>query len=145
MLTERLSRYLRYVYVFVAGAMVISVLAVAVSSYAATFYQVKGSSMMPTLHTVQLLLVDLLAYKKTGPQDGEMVIVRYAGGQNVRFVKRVVAGPGERVTYQGAELVLGPQSYFVEGDNREFSTDSRSYGPVSLSQILGRAVVIGTR
>ena len=56
----------------------------------------------------------------------------------MRFVKRITALPGDNVFYQGSTYHLGADEYFVEGDNRQHSTDSREYGPIARKDILGK-------
>lgn len=122
---------------------------------------VKGKSMMDTLHDGEWLLA--LRYGLFGRiRRFDIVICRYPGRKG-RFVKRVIGLPGERISMeQGAvfidgapleeefprracarsfpERTLGPDEYFVMGDNRPCSSDSRSprVGPISARAILAR-------
>jgi len=131
---------LRYLYALIGGAMILLLLFVLLNSYVLTYYRVDGQSMYPTLHNEQLLGVNLLAYVGKDPQPNDVVIVRYAGDHTINFVKRVIAGPGMTVQFQGAPLTLGLKQYFVEGDNRLHSTDSRVFGPIDRSQIVGEVL-----
>ena len=129
-------------------------------------YVVRGQSMEPSLEPGSLLLVNRVAYADSDPSRGDVVIV--GGPTDIvgrRALKRVVGLPGEEgrindgLLYvdgdQTVEPYLGglPASvglvdrawkiqsgeYFVMGDNRVRSTDSREYGPVGVGQIFGKA------
>ena len=54
------------------------------------------------------------------------------------IVKRIVVSPGDAVLHQGEMIILGEDEYYVLGDNREISMDSRMFGPVHRSNITGR-------
>ena len=132
--------------------------------------EVSGSSMEPTLHDRDSLLVDKLSYRFSDPHRYDIVIFPYKYGDEQYFIKRVIGLPGETVridtegniyidgmvlkeTY-GAEVIqdpgravteitLGEKEYFVMGDNRNHSMDSRdpSVGNISKKDILGRALI----
>ena len=132
---------------------------------ASHLYVVRGQSMEPSLEPGSLLLVNRVAYASAPPSRGDLVIVGGPGEISRRTLKRVVGLPGEEVRIhdgllyvdgdQAVEPYLGglPASlglvdrtwslqsgeYFVMGDNRVRSTDSREYGPVGAGQILGKA------
>lgn len=148
-------------------------------------FRVEGSSMEPSLHSGQLLLVNKLAYSQLRigdatvevpglshlaatlssfgkPQRGDIVVFRAPRDKSEDYVKRIVALPGETVEIRrGAVLVngqrieepyiatpagysrpaatLGPDEYFVLGDNRNNSSDSHVWGPVPGAEIIGKA------
>ena len=97
--------------------------------------------MDPTLHDGQVLGISRLAYVAEKPSKGDIVVLYYQGDESKYFVKRITAVPGDRVSYAGRTAVLGEREYFVEGDNRDHSTDSRIYGPINLDQIVGKVVL----
>jgi signal peptidase I len=111
-----------------------------VNSFAFTTFRVDGQSMMPTLRNNQILPVNLLAFVFSPPQVGDIVVVAYEGDESIHIVKRIVGVPGDTVIYQGEEVTLAENQYFVEGDNRAHSTDSRSFGPVDGNYIIGKVV-----
>jgi signal peptidase I len=139
MWTKRILRLARYAHYFLGTTLFVLSLAVLVSRYALTIFRVDGHSMDTTLRNGQLLAVCLVCTQQP-IQKGGIYIVQYQGNSTVRFVKRVVALPGDTVVHQGAPLVLPAHHYYVVGDNREHSTDSRDYGPVPKSAILGRVL-----
>ena len=103
---------------------------------------VKGSSMSPALSSGDKIRVDLFAYLFKRPARGDVVVFR-APDDSERFdIKRVVGLPGETVqSDDGRSLTLPMNLYFVAGDNRTQSTDSRAYGPVPRSAIIGKALL----
>lgn len=125
--------------------------------------RVKGKSMMDTLHNGDFMLA--LRYGLFGRiRRFDVVICRYPGRKG-HFVKRVVGLPGERVSMtegalyiNGAEVTedfplrrslrgfdertLGPDEYFVMGDNRPCSSDSRRVGPIHRRAILARVCCV---
>lgn len=96
--------------------------------------------MEPTYHDRQVLLVNLITYKVAVPKSGDIIVFSYAGDNSIRFIKRIKGVPGEEVMYQGETKVLQKDEYFVEGDNTFGSTDSRVYGPINKSQIIGKVI-----
>ncbi len=135
-------------------------------------FAVSGHSMDTTLHDGDRVLVNKLSYRLHDPNRGDVVVLKTIEGAGERdLIKRVVALPGETVEYRscvlyidGKELVepyLDPaivkpgqcggeqqqltvpdNSVFVMGDNRGGSKDSRDIGPISYSDLLGRAFVV---
>jgi signal peptidase I len=120
----------------------------------------QGSSMLPTYGPGELNLVNLMAYRSTAPSRGDVVAIRMAG-PHVVYVKRVIGLPGERVAVaqglvqiNGAtlnepyvknrrpwdvpEVTLGPQEYFVIGDNRGMAAGEHDFGRVEIDRVLGR-------
>jgi signal peptidase I len=137
------------------------VIAVLVNLFVAQGTYVHGQSMEPNLHTDQRLIVEKVSYRLRGPQRGDIVVVRVPGHE-VPLIKRVIGLAGEtveicegRVWIDGQPLGeayladvkqrdYGPHTVparhvFVMGDNRNYSNDSRFFGPVRLEQIWGRA------
>ena len=134
---HQIFRMLRYVHAFLGSAVVFFLIFIVVNAFVITMFTVDGHSMDPTLHNGQHLPVSLITLVFHPPRKDEIVILYYAGDPKIHFVKRVIGVPGDTVQFQGAPLVLGADQYFVAGDNRDHSTDSRTYGPVKRAQILG--------
>ncbi|MGI6542570.1 MAG: signal peptidase I [Limnochordia bacterium] len=140
-------------------------LAVFVILFIARAFTVEGPSMLPTLHTGERLLIDKVTYRLRTPRRGEVIVFRYPADPEQYFIKRVIGLPGDTVVIRGGKVYVndqcleedyvtspilgefGPymvpeQSYFVLGDNRNNSEDSRSerVGYVSDELIIGRAI-----
>ena len=82
--------------------------------------------MLPALSPGERVLFDRLAYVVDEPTVGDIVLARHAARAGVRMIKRVARGEG-----------LGPDEYWLLGDNAEESTDSRTFGAVSPGGYLG--------
>ena len=135
-------------------------------------HKIKGQSMMPNFPDSEYLLTEKVSYYLHKPQRGDVVVFTPPVSELDEFIKRIVALPGERImiksgdvyvngnilketyipddfnTYEGSFLLEGVEytvpegKFFVLGDNREHSSDSRYWGPVTPKEISGRAWVI---
>jgi len=130
---------------------------------------VKGESMFPYLRSGDYLIVDEISYRFSDPKRGDIVVLDYPLDLSQRFIKRVVGLPGETIEVKDGKVIIinGDSSmvleedylpdnlktdgnlkttlkegeYFVMGDNREFSYDSRRWGSLPREDIIGRALV----
>lgn len=121
---------------------------------------VRGNSMEPALHDGDRLVVDRVTYNLASVGRGDVVVLRYPRDPNVDFVKRVVGVPGDRIAMRAGvlfvngkvsddygcipdrenmdELVVPEDEFFVLGDNRPISCDSREFGLVAGHLLKGR-------
>lgn len=142
---------------------------VIVSSFIILFvYQpvkVEGGSMEPGLEDQERIFINKLVYRWENVERGDIVVFRYPRDPHKSFIKRVVALPGDTIrisfghvyvngqaveesyvpddfldTRSYPETVVPANTYFVLGDHRSMSNDSRDFGPVPRSHIYGRAV-----
>jgi signal peptidase I len=130
-------------------------------------FVVSGLSMFPTFDDKEYLIVDELSYNFRNPVRGEVVIFKYPKNPSIFYIKRIIGLPGETVKVAGNtvtiintehpegflidqpyietdsgttdELTLKAGEYFVMGDNRGASSDSRYWGAVPRKNIIGRA------
>jgi signal peptidase I len=123
--------------------------------------------MAPNFASGDYLIVDEITYRFSEPQRGDVIVFNYPKDTTQRFIKRVIGLPGETVqiksgkvdvidngkmielsekylpnnlqTYPDTTSTLKANEYFVMGDNREYSYDSRAWGVVPRSYIIGKA------
>ncbi len=135
-------------------------------------FYVKGASMEPNFYDHEYLIIDELSYRFRLPERGEIIVFRYPRDPSQFFIKRIVGLPGETVEVNGGHVILSNSEhpngitldepylsgvetlgkdrvtlaeteYFVMGDNRGESLDSRSFGPIHENDIVGRVWVRG--
>lgn len=97
---------------------------------------VAEESMLPALAPGDWLLLDPTPTR--WPRRGAVVVVREPNS-GILAIKRIAAGPGDRLRTEPGTLVLADDEAWLLGDNRDRSVDSRSYGPVPLEALVGRA------
>ena len=127
--------------------------------------KVEGTSMMPTLADQERVFINKFVYKLEPIHRGDVVVFRYPRDLSKSYIKRVVAVEGDRVrideglvyvndapvqetyvpeaywdTRSYPEIVVPKGAYFVLGDHRNLSNDSRDFGPVKEQYIYGKAV-----
>jgi signal peptidase I len=131
-------------------------------------YSVDGPSMQPGLHTDDRVLVNMLAYDFGRPQRGDVIVFHPPSDPALSYVKRVIGIPGDTISVTANAIMvnghtldepyiapldtglpeniavlpaikLGPNQYFVLGDNRQNSVDSRFFGYVPRANIVGKA------
>jgi signal peptidase I len=126
-------------------------------------FLVLGSSMEPNFQDGNYLVVDIVSYKFGSPERGDVVVFHYPGNRSLYYIKRIIGLPGDRVTLLDGEILINGEAikeeylppyidtdafshtdfelkdsqYFVLGDNRSASFDSRSWGPLEKDDIVG--------
>ncbi len=109
-----------------------------VQGFIITFSRVEGSSMLPTLAPGQLIVINRLQTTFTSPKVGDIVVIQLGTTNPVRMVKRISAVAGTTIHLPtGETAVLQEDQFYVLGDNSSQSIDSRSYGPIPASAIVG--------
>ncbi len=146
------------------------VIVIPIRIFVAQPFIVQGASMEPTFKTGQYLIVDQLSYRFHQPQRGDVIVFRYPKDPSKFFIKRVIGLPGDSLSINGNVITLknagheqgvvlqepyvldmrpdtvmtetlGDHEYFVMGDNRNASSDSRVWGVLRDDLIIGRAFV----
>jgi len=126
-------------------------------------FRIEGPSMLPNLHEGQYLIINKITYKLGEPGRGDIIVFHHPRQNGRDLIKRIIGLPGETVEVRrgqvyindilleepyivrpgsySAHFKLGPDEYFVLGDNRPNSDDSHNWGPLERSQIVGKAAV----
>ena len=129
--------------------------------------RVEGTSMLPRLEDSDRLFINKFVYHVSAIERGDVVVFRYPRDTEKSYIKRVIALPGDRLSIDRGRVILNgiPQveayvpeeyrdsksydeivvpadSYFMMGDHRSISSDSREFGPVDRSLIYGKAVFV---
>ena len=128
---------------------------------------VKGESMQPNFYNGDYLIIDEISYRLRDPQRGEVIVFKSPQNSSTRYIKRIIGLPGETLEVKGEEITiysngeswvldestylpevlitpgdirisLDYNEYFVLGDNRSSSFDSRRFGSLSKESIIGR-------
>ena len=148
-------------------AFLIVVVVIPIRVFIISPFVVDGASMHPTFENLDYLIVDEFIYYFRAPARGDVIVFRYPGNPSIFYIKRIIGLPGEIVsinhgvitivTVSGASLALAEpyivnedatytknvslnsEEYFVMGDNRPNSSDSRVWGPLPRKDIIGRA------
>jgi signal peptidase I len=137
--------------------------------FAVQNFRIDGPSMEPSLHNEEYILVDKAAYLFHEPERGDVIVFEYPLDPQLDYVKRVIAIPGDIISVVGTQVtvdgitlnepyvnkndpgnpfppinnrIVGPNEYFVMGDNRGDSSDSRQWGFVPRQNIIGKAAFI---
>jgi signal peptidase I len=155
----------------VIETIVLTVLMFLVIRFAVQNFNIEGTSMEPSLHNQELILVDKWTYLFRPPARGDVIVFIAPPTPSQDYIKRIIAVPGDTITVQNTtvivdgvtlnesyvdpnnqgnmydykhihDLVVPPNDYFVMGDNRAGSFDSRAWGFVPRKKIIGRAAFV---
>lgn len=125
---------------------------------------VQGNSMVPNFQTKDYLIIDELTYRFREPQRGDVIVFKYPKDPSQYFIKRIIGLPGEHIEVTNGQVIinneiyldessylpnkvatvrkttqtLNPEEYFMMGDNRAVSLDSRTWGPLEEKYIIGK-------
>jgi len=168
-----LSRFKDFVIELVHVVVISLAIIVPVRYFLIQPFYVKGASMEPNFVDHEYLIIDEISYRFNQPERGEIVVFRYPNDPRQYFIKRIIGLPGERVRVAGGkvwvfdaahpegmaldeseylgtlmtqgdkDLTLGDGEYFLMGDNRPASLDSRVFGAVPRAFIVGKVWLRG--
>ena len=154
---------------FFETIVVVGAIFAAIYLFIAQFHKVSGYSMEPTLDSGDFIITEKLSFRFGNPEAGEIIVLKNPRDESQDFIKRIIAVPGDTIkissntvflngqplkenylppdtmTRSGAFLTEGSlvqvanNQYFVFGDNRNRSSDSRDWGPITKEEIVGRA------
>ena len=167
----KLTEVLKFIWELAKIFIIAFVLVVPIRVWVMQPFFVSGASMEPNFENGEYLIVDEISYRFNQPQRGDVIIFRYPQDPKQYFIKRIIGLPGEIIKinsegiyiasqnnfgflldessylrpkpyyYGEATYTLGEGGYFVMGDNRDASSDSRRWGPVPRQNIIGKAWV----
>jgi len=157
-----------FVWEVIKIAVIAAVIVIPIRYYLFQPFFVRGESMDPNFENGDYLIIDEISYRFSEPTRGEVVVFRYPLDESQRFIKRIIGLPGETVEIKNGQVIisnnqssqnlnetgylgelvtggdikltLGTGEYFVMGDNRDYSFDSRRFGPVPRKNIIGKVV-----
>lgn len=155
---------------FLQGIVVVMALLVMVYLFIVSPQEINGASMEPNFHNGEYILTSKVLYKFRAPQRGDVVIFKSPGNKEIDYIKRIIGLPGDTVSLkdnsfyvngqkvdepylapdtpifgssyleEGQAIVVPDGSYFVAGDNRAHSSDSREFGPIAEADFIGTAI-----
>ena len=166
---KKLSKRKKGIIYVITYVFCIVIIALLLNGFIISPLRVIGNSMNPSLSDGDIVLIDKLSYKFNNPERFDLVVFPYKYDKNTNFIKRIVGLPGEKIEIINKEIFindveleeyygiydenvltqyanygpreLGDDEYFVMGDNRNHSEDSRSgdVGAIKIDDIIGKA------
>lgn len=162
-----LKSFLNYTWELAKIIIIAAVIVVPIRYFLFQPFFVRGQSMDPNFANGDYLIIDEISYRFRAPDRGEVIVFKYPENPSQRFIKRIVGLPGETVEIRNGEItiynergnqtldeseyllpdlstsgnmkiILKDGEYFVLGDNRHFSFDSRRFGVLPEDNIIGR-------
>lgn len=165
---EWLKRAIAAIFDFLQGIVAFAAVLVMIYLFIMSPQEISGASMEPNFHNKEYILTNKVLYRILDPQRGDIVIFKSPKNKEIDYIKRIIGLPGETVAFKGGmfyingqpleepyqtnqplfgggylkegqEIIVPPGMYFVVGDNRPGSSDSRDFGPVPKEDFLGKA------
>lgn len=161
-----MKEFFRFIFETIKIVVLALVIVVPIRYFLFQPFFVRGSSMEPNFQDFDYLIIDEISYRLREPKRGEVIVFKYPNDPSSRYIKRIVGLPGEEIKIEdgkvfvqedsqfrqlnedylppfamtdgSAHVFLGANEYFVLGDNREFSFDSRRWGALEREEIIGR-------
>lgn len=162
--TQPQDNSVRNFFLDVLETVVISVLLFLAINAVSARIRVDGSSMVPTFHDGEFVIVEKVSYRFSDPQHGDIVVFHFPRDPEQEYIKRVIGLPGDQVSIREGQVFLNgvlleepyiaaapryeldvvvpPGELYVLGDNRNNSSDSHDWGTVPLEYVVGKAVFV---
>jgi signal peptidase I len=167
---DKIKEVLNSIFDFFQGIVVFMALLVMVYLFLFSPQEINGQSMFPTFYDKELLITNKIVYKFQEPKRGEVVIFKSPRNKEIDYIKRVIGLPGETIVLKSSSFYINDQilpepylestvitsagafltegvpftvpdgTYFVCGDNRPHSSDSREFGPIPVEDFIGKAL-----
>ncbi|MBU3918667.1 signal peptidase I [Patescibacteria group bacterium] len=166
-----MRKFLHFIWEIIKITIIALIIVIPIRVFIFQPFFVSGASMEPNFHNLDYLIVDEISYRLGEPERGDVVIFYNPGDISQRFIKRIIALPGETIKIEvgntyiqqetGGEFSLldeteylleniktkdskptklNENEYFVMGDNRNSSYDSRFFGPLDKKYIIGKNI-----
>lgn len=153
---------------FIQSFVIIGAIFASIYLFIAQPHKVSGSSMVPNFQDGDYILTDKISYKFIVPKKGDVIVLKNPRNESQDFIKRIIAIPGDKIRIEdntvyvnnnpinepyipsnfitsgqnfltdGETISMGEGQYFVMGDNRSHSSDSREWGTVIKKEIIGK-------
>lgn len=166
-----IKRIIAAIFDFLQGIVVVLALLVMVYLFIMSPQEINGASMEPNFHNGEFILTNKVLYKFRAPKRGDVVIFKSPLNKEIDYIKRIIGLPGDTVELkenalwvngtkldepylapdvivfggsylqEGSSIVVPEGTYFMVGDNRPHSSDSREFGPVSEADFIGAAIL----
>jgi signal peptidase I len=165
-----MNKFLQLIWELVKIGVIALVIVIPIRYFVFQPFVVRGASMEPNFQDFDYLIINEISYRFEVPQRGEVIVFNSPMTPSQRFIKRVIGLPGETVQIQQNEInittpektitlnessylpaslvtsnsnavTLGSDEYFVLGDNRPYSYDSRYFGPIKRNTIIGKVAL----
>lgn len=166
---DTIKRAVAAIFDFLQGIVVVLAIMVMIYLFIMSPQEINGASMEPNFHNGEYILTNKVVYKMKEPTRGDVVIFKSPRNKEVDYIKRIIGLPGDTVglknnklyvngqpveepylapdvtifggsyLQEGQEITVPEGLYFVAGDNRPHSSDSREFGPISKDDIIGQA------
>ncbi len=162
------EKFRNHIIDFIQTLVVVGAIFALIYLFVAQPHKVSGRSMVPTFMDGDYIFTDKLSFRLREPTHGDIIVLKNPRDESQDFIKRIIVVPGDTIKVEnnsiyvngqklnedylpkatptrsgsflneGVEITAGPNQYFVIGDNREHSSDSREWGGVTKEEIVGR-------
>ncbi len=168
---ETIKRAIAAIFDFLQGIVVVLAIMVMIYLFIMSPQEINGASMEPNFHNGEYILTNKITFKLGDPIRGDVVVFKSPKNKDIDYIKRIIGLPGDSVALresniyingqklneaylapdvyifggsflrEGSEIVVPKEKYFLMGDNRPHSSDSREFGPVLKEDFIGKAIL----
>lgn len=156
-----MKQFLANLWEIIEVVLVAGIAVFVIRTYVVQPFLVSGQSMEPNFQGGNYLLIDEVSYRIEDPQHGDVIVFRYPGNKKTFYIKRIIGVPGDQIVVNSGQVSVNGKvldetyipddvrtvgninrkldsgEYFVMGDNRDFSFDSRQWGILPQKNIIG--------
>jgi len=165
-----MKNFLSFIWEIIKIVIIALLIVVPIRTFLFQPFFVRGESMTSAFENGDYLIIDEISYRFRSPQRGEVIVFKYPNDPSQRYIKRIIGLPGETVEIKDGKVAISNQEesyvldesaylpsdiftsgdklisltgnqYFVLGDNRRASADSRSWGPLNRENVIGRVLL----